>query len=68
MTDQNQVSQTDVLIYVAEMAEELAQLAGSAQSIKLVSLLEAVAREARHAADPPQEGALTLSMIGFRSH
>jgi hypothetical protein len=62
MTDCVFTSRTDVVTYVAEMATELARLAGAAQCDRLAYLLQAAATEAKNTAvpsvgedDPPDE-------------
>ncbi len=64
MSESEHPSRTDVVAYVAAMAAQLAELAGSARCRKLAHLLKAAALEAQSAAGPdfeeqPDEGPVT---------
>jgi hypothetical protein len=69
MTDCVFTSKTDVVTYVAEMAAELARLAGAAQCDRLAGLLEAAAIEAKNTAIPAiGEDDPWVGVGSYRSH
>ena len=69
MTDCVFTSRTDVVTYVAEMAAELARLAGAAQCDKLACLLQAAVIEAKSTALPcAGEDDRVAGVGGYRSH